>query len=169
MCPQSVAKKLRRLHQKPARPDAYPPLKCSCCATVCDTFSLLARHSGDNLSYCVAIVSFKRIQRVTLAQRPTTARACASAPNLRLPARRAAQQQQRQGAPRDPQTSPHRGERIGNRRWRLQPRVKGEQSSISFGATTAASQLWSVSMAWKIEAPLGWRRGSPSTCCCTGR
>jgi len=57
---------LRRLCQKPAQPDAYPSLKGSCGATVCDTFGLPARLSGDTLSYCVAIVSPMRNRRVTL-------------------------------------------------------------------------------------------------------
>jgi len=61
---------LRRLCQKPDKPvsypDAYPPLKCSRGATVCDTFSLPERLSGDTLSYCVAMVSPIRNQRVTL-------------------------------------------------------------------------------------------------------
>ena len=54
---------LRRLCQKPARPDAYPPLKGSRGATVCDKFCLPARLSGDTLSYCVAVVSPISIQR----------------------------------------------------------------------------------------------------------
>ena len=57
---------MRRLCQKPARPDADPPLKCFRGATVCDTFSLPVRLSGDTLLYCVAIVSPIRNQRVTL-------------------------------------------------------------------------------------------------------
>jgi len=54
------------LCQKPAQPDAYPPLKCSRGATVCDTFILPAQLSGDTLSYCVAIVSPMRNPKVTL-------------------------------------------------------------------------------------------------------
>jgi len=42
MAEKSVVNTLRRLCQKPARPDAYPPLKCSFGATVCDAFSLSA-------------------------------------------------------------------------------------------------------------------------------
>ena len=61
-----MVKNLRRLCQKPARPDAYPPLKCSRGATVCDTFSLPAPLFADTLSYCVAFVSPIRNQRVTL-------------------------------------------------------------------------------------------------------
>ena len=64
---------LRRLCQKPARPDAYPPLRWSRGATVCDTLSLPARLSGDTLSYCVANLSSIRNQRVTLG---TTADDC---------------------------------------------------------------------------------------------
>jgi len=66
MCPNSVVNHLRRLCQKPARPDAYPLLQCSRGATVCETFSLPARLSGDTLLYCVAIVSPMRNQKVTL-------------------------------------------------------------------------------------------------------
>jgi len=65
---KSVVNSLRRLCQKPARPDAYPPLKCSFGATVCDAFSLSALLSGDTSSYCVAIVSPVRNQRVTLGK-----------------------------------------------------------------------------------------------------
>jgi len=61
-----VVNSLRRSCQKPARLDAYPPLKCFRGATVFDTFSLPARLSGDTLSYCFAIVSPTRNQRVTL-------------------------------------------------------------------------------------------------------
>jgi len=49
-----------------ARPDAHPPLKCSRGATVCNTFNLPARLSGDTLSNCGAIVSPIRSQIVTL-------------------------------------------------------------------------------------------------------
>ena len=61
-----MVRNLRRLCQKPALPDAYPPLKCPRGATVCVTFSLPARLSGDTSSYCVAIVSPIRNRRVTL-------------------------------------------------------------------------------------------------------
>jgi len=56
---------LRRLCQKPARPDAYPLPACSHGAPVSDTVSPPARHVGDTRPLCVANVSPRRNQKIS--------------------------------------------------------------------------------------------------------
>jgi len=96
MCPKSVVHKLRRLCQKSAKPDASPPLKCCRGASICDTFRLHVRFSGDTLSYCVALVSPMKNERVTLG---TTADDCP----------RPLQHRQRLPRPRRPSPTPSVG------------------------------------------------------------